>query len=757
MAIPSPSPLLGEDRPEDRLEETARTLAEIVEALAEDDPVPLTDHLAARGVDVERLWELPRWNAAGPPAPQRSGPPERERAAALAKAMAAVVERPTGGALLALHVWCLCSDAWEHTYRFERMLGTLEALTDAWRRARAATPDEDSRAAGDAAAALAQTLVLQIEAEAAMCRGNLARQAEAVAATARAAERVRELADRIEGDRLAPLREFLRARGTARAVYYRSLREATAAVTAAFEGDLGALAPGLEALANAERSPHLSAIERSELRAHRFSLERVAAAAEEEWLTVDQAEILYLFPFGLNGGPPVDVVAAARALTGAPVIAGITARAVRQSFEIDDIWAGSDYLDRRFDGAAVELPRVTLRHRDGEPLAELNAEIRVSMLGNHYLRLEGELEGADPQQVQAALFRAERGHGSVTVECGETEHRWDRLADFAADVQAGVAARLSDSEPLTARPGRYHVIVAVHEASAGPAPGTPGPPRRPVVSGDDLLELFGAQALLAPAPNAIGSLCGWSRYAVRKTRLLRDVRKSGDLVASTENTTVIALFGTPSFVVGGMRTMAEFVGSLDGLFSAWHDRLASHHPRVTHLIAESTDEANAEALARYSERLGEEQLLLHDFATETRAVLSLIHSPNLVTSPTDAASLVMLLNAAEVEREELQFATKLRELLSDRIEVRIDAMATKLQQRLEVERARQERFNRGIVDALLAAIAVFGTSGVVQILQAAGHSGPGFAAWAVSSIVVMALVCSLAVFRWSRSGGAGSE
>jgi hypothetical protein len=191
--------------------------------------------------------------------------------------------------------------------------------------------------------------------------------------------------------------------------------------------------------------------------------------------------------------------------------------------------------------------------------------------------------------------------------------------------------------------------------------------RRPAASGDDLLRLFGSQAVLHPVPN-IGSACDWSRFPVDPAQLLHNVRKRGDLVAATENTTVIALFGSPSFMIG--TTLAEFVGSLDGLFSTWHDRLAAHHPRVVHLIGESTDEQSVEALARYSKRLHLEQLLLHDFATETRSVLSLIHSPNLVTSPTDAAALAVLLRAAGIEQQELDFATKLRELLSDRIEVR---------------------------------------------------------------------------------------
>ncbi|WP_133884174.1 hypothetical protein [Glycomyces sp. NRRL B-16210] len=727
-------------------------VTEAVAAFVDDDPAPLSDHLRGLGVDVERLWRLPRWNVDPDHEAEQEDDPSPDKA--LEFAIRRVLGELGGGALLALHVWQLCAEEWEHTYRFDRLLATLESIAAVWDRLRGQDADPDSRAAGDGAAAFARLQILEVESEAAMCRGDLDRFAEAAAATWHFAEAMTALLDAI-GDRLAIVRDFLRESVEARLVYYRALHWAVASAAAFLEDGADTLGAGLHALNEAEHDPRLSSIERSELRAHRFSLERLAAAAEEEWLTVDAADIAYVFPFGLNGIGPMDAVGQLRAAPLPPSIAGIAARTVRRTFRIDDVWAGASYLERRFDGAALELPEVRLLHADGTPIIEFAAEIRLSLLGNHYLRLTGSVSEADPHEIQSTLFRAQRGHGAIVVACGEGERRWERLGDFVADLQDGIADLLDSPEEVCARPGRYHVLVAVHELSAGTGPGARQ--RRPVTGGDDLLSLFGAQALLHPIPNGIGAICDWSRFAIDRSRLLRDVRKDGDLVAASENTTVIALFGSPEFMTGTYRTLAEFVGSLDGLFSAWHDRLASHHPRVLHLIGESTDERSAEALARYGDRLHREQLLLHDFATETRSVLSLIHSPNLVSSPTDAAALARLLRAAEIEQQELEFATKLRELLSDRLEVRIDAMAAKLQQRMEADRARQERFNRGIVDALLAAIAVFGASGIVQILQGAGISGKGFAGWAVAAIVVMAAVCSVAVFRWSRAAGASKR
>lgn len=722
-------------------------VAGVIGAFAEDDPSVLTGHLAGIGVDVDTLWTLPRWNAELPADDDR-------RAQVMGEAVEAALASPVGAALLGLHVWNLCSEAWEHTYRFPRLIGTVLAFEEAWRQRRATDPDPRSRAAGDAAAALAETLILEIEVEADLCRGDLTRQAAAASDTIAGAERLRELADGLD-DGLEPLRELFADLAETLIVYYGALRTALESAAAALAGASGP-AVGVNALWRAERHEAIDRIYRSELRAHRRNLERIAEAADAEWLTVDDARIVYLYPFGISGRSPNDAVEAVCDLITAPRVGDIVADAVRRSFDLDDVWAGSDYLQRRFEGAAIELPRVTLAHLDGEPIAELSAEVRVSQLGNHYLRLEGDLDGCDPQRLQFALFRAAPEHAAVVVACGETDTTWERLSDFADHVQQGIATLLTQdpANPVVARPGRYHVLLSIFEASAGRGPAAPVAERRPVDSGDDLLELFGASAVLAPVPNGISSICDWSRAGIDRSRLLRDVAKDGDLIAPTANTTVTAFLGSPSFIIGMFETVAEFVGSLDGLFSAWHDRLAAHYGRVQDLVTPGHPDGDAEGLRERAARLRAQQVALNDFAAEARSVLSLIHSPNLMTSPTDIDLLLKLVRANEVDLQELDFAAKLRELLGDRLEAHIDDLAARMQERVDDERRRQERFNHGIVQGLLAAVAAFGVAGVVQILQASVLKGALDAWISVAAIVILAATLSYAVFRWTSKGNA---
>ncbi|MCD0445762.1 hypothetical protein LO763_19320 [Glycomyces sp. A-F 0318] len=700
-------------------------------------------------IDVQALWSLPRWNAETEPDPaDRPSPAEVDRAAAdaVGAAIATAAGHPAGAALLGLYLWMLCSDAWEHTYQFHRLTSPLRAFREQWIRHRRHA-DEPSRAVGDAVSVLAGSLIIETEVESALCRGELDRQAVEIRRAIACGERLGRLGEHLEGV-FEPVPAALGELAESLVDYYRAVATAVATATALLEGR-PAPDGALESLREAEEHFADDRIYRSEIRAHRRNLERIATAADREWLTVDDARVVYLYPFGLNGIEAADAVGAVRGDPG-PVIAGIEAAAVRRSFELDDVWAGSDYLNRRFGGTAIELPPVVLRHEDGGVIAELDAEVRLSELGNHYLRLETDLDGCGPHELHFTMFRAAAEHAVITVACDEGA-QWDRLSDFARDVQQGMADWLSrkTGKPVKALSGRYRVLLSIFDASAGRGPGAPEGARRPVESGMELLDLFGSQAVLPAVPNGISSICDWAGATVDKTSLLADVGGEGDLVASTVNSTVTAFLDSPSFIIGMFETVSEFVGSLDGLFSAWHDRLADHHKTVKELIASHSGDGDAADLAANVKLLREEQLELHNFAAEARSVLSLIHSPNLMTSPKDIEILLKLLRSAEVDRQELDFAGKLQELLGDRLEVHIKDLAADIETSLETARDEQDRKHQARVQAILGAVAVFGIAGGVQILQGDRVGFEPSSLIAVIGIAVLAVVVFAVVLHWS--------
>ena len=88
---------------------------------------------------------------------------------------------------------------------------------------------------------------------------------------------------------------------------------------------------------------------------------------------------------------------------------------VAQELLLDDIWKGDDPLGRQYSGMAVALPDLRLDdvdQPDGEALT-FRTELRLSRLGNHYLRLECELIEAGPQQMYTAMLRAAPEFGDL--------------------------------------------------------------------------------------------------------------------------------------------------------------------------------------------------------------------------------------------------------------------------------------------------------------------------------------------------------
>src|SRR5262249_52685165 len=147
---------------------------------------------------------------------------------------------------------------------------------------------------------------------------------------------------------------------------------------------------------------------------------------------------------------------------------------VHSSFNLDDVWDGSDFLGRRYDGVLVELPEVSLHDLDGTALATLRAELRLSRLGNHYVRLQTRLVDADPAQVHAALFRAAPEHGTAVVRCDGAETTWPRLAALAVDLAEQVGVNLGGAT-VSVRPGMFHIVVSPHAASVTRGPSGAGP------------------------------------------------------------------------------------------------------------------------------------------------------------------------------------------------------------------------------------------------------------------------------------------
>ena len=117
----------------------------------------------------------------------------------------------------------------------------------------------------------------------------------------------------------------------------------------------------LERLARAERGPALEGdVYRSELKAQRTSLKALAERVEKPRLLIDEAELVYVYPFALEG---IEAEAAVQLLLCAgfvPEAAGFPRLKVGE-LERNDIWDRPNVPDaERYSGASIQLPSFTV-------------------------------------------------------------------------------------------------------------------------------------------------------------------------------------------------------------------------------------------------------------------------------------------------------------------------------------------------------------------------------------------------------------
>jgi len=713
-------------------------LAAICTSVLGEDRQPLEEYLRRLGVDVAALWLLPRWNSE-----ERGTGGTRPEAADVSgcrrhvqEACDAVVGHPAGLALLGLYLWSVCGHAWENTYRYGRIFAALDAFAQA--RHDCSLADASDAAAAEGVGALVELLRVQLEAEDALCSGDLVLHHAGTVAVVAASRVLVECAVGLF-EVYAPLADLLYRLGRKSVVYHTATGQASEAARRFLAGDPSAVYDAIAKIRESETRYELASAYRSELRTYRFALERLAQQADSQWVHIDHARVTYLYSFGLSGCRPGEAVEIIRELAATPpVIAGVSTCGVHTSFELDDVWAGSDYLQRRFDGAAIELPSVMIYSSTpsnngtecvNRPLARLDAEVRVSLLGNHYVRLATTLTDRGPQDIAEILMRADPAHGALTITCGEVT--FEHLSELATALHDGVAELLSKLIPpslppsvtaVAAREGHFHVLLSVLDASHGQGPAAPADARTAFRTGQDLVAVFGGQALAHSVPGSVAAICDWTRFAVEDGAAIQPVRWTGGLVVPTANTTLSILLGTPDFMVTDHDVVAEFVGSLDGMISGWYQDLAEQHKVLDELLTRNEGDLDPAGLEKYANELRAAQRQVYDFAAETRSTLSLLHSPNLVESPGDSRLLSALLVASNTERRCADFSTKLTELMDQRIDSRLDAITSLAREQADRRRLADERRSEGIVQGLLGAIAVFGIAGLFQVLQIANVS-----------------------------------
>jgi hypothetical protein len=709
-----------------------------------DETVPrrIEAHLRERcGVDTQQLRDCFIWNGLQ----SELDPDGRldveaaflEQSAAVFEAQARRTPDGVSRALLCLWVHHGSVRAWNHTYRVDLLTKCMiqfeGTVVRQWRL------DEEPDPAVELALQLCDLVREEILLEDRLKTGSRLRYTEALDRVIGSCTGVLHDAEAVPG----PVAAYVKGEVAVRHQYHLQLREANRALTAKSAGQKKKyeLHKDLRRLVN---EWPFSSVELSKLNAHRQALERLQEAQDEKrpWMRVDEGRIVYLFPFGVTGIDYGQIASRLkRAFAQRPEAGEDRPSMVRPTAIIDhftyhaDIWEPRLEKGRRFDGLELILPKVRLRV-DEQTTEELSAAIRFSPMGVHSLRLERILEDVYPSELHAAMFRAAREHGAIEVGCAETGQKWDRLARFARDlIMEQLPEQLAfddepqkgqkDAPPICIHRARSHVLVRILRASERKRESEfrDDDENRMVQDGRHLLSLLGSSVLLHAAPDAKESLWDWVRLADDHSKQIWNQRNQGDLLISTENTTVIAALDAPNFISGDLEAIAEFTACLNGALAAWNFQLDSYRAAVTELIA-AYNTPGADRSAQL-EAMKAARTRMLGFESETRQVISLLHSPRLLRSPSGAAALRRLLAVSGVDEQIETFEARLNEVMADQSEATL--------QRWEGDRQQRVR------DSATAAVSALSICAAISIWQAAGFWSPQGWGWTTAVVAVWAV------------------
>lgn len=637
--------------------------------------------------------------------------------------------RRDGPALLATYVYARCLEKWERAEDHDLIRRVLDALR------------AETLRAGDGDRALS------LVAEHASCMSDAMYVENAVNCSCPVdmgnwAKRIVARTDSMlgaagEGDLAEPAR-LLRADAETQRLYFGAVGEVADAVLeflVAGKPGPGPFGKTIDTLRDVEQHDAVRGdVYESELRAHRATLTALDGRAPDPRIWVDAAEVVYLYPFAL-GAEFVDGAAVVdRARLAGDVWElgdGIVPLSV-QELLLTDVWERAGSEQPLYSGVTLTLPNVSVTPTAGEEYTfECEAEVRLSMLGNHHVRVHSRLDDTDVHDLNQALRRASRSMGEEILECGG--RRWSRFVDFASDVIEGVAESLwaPAAPPRGAVAGDpaadFHVVVGARSLSIQRAEGEPAPARI-----EDLTTAVGGSLLFHPVRHLATSLEEWIRYpAPEIENLMQGAGYVDDLAVRTPNTTVLYMPSSPEWVFDEYEEMIEFTASLPPLLASWEARIIDYGAELQEDLPELTRPAPAgddgEVPSADLVEILRRDAALRELQVRIQNDLALFHSPRLVRDRVHREFLDRLWTAAALPRLEDELERQLGIVSS--LNERLSAIASGI---AEENRRRTELY----VQLILGAIAAVSLTGLFSWV----HSEFDITdqAWAVAESALLA-------------------
>jgi hypothetical protein len=610
-------------------------------------------------------------------------PTESKARAVLRNAFAAAAARPDGRRLLAIYVYGLCLDKWERSVDYARIEIVLDAL-----RAVAGGDSEVVSLVVDHAQCVKHAMAVE-NAMNCSCPVEMQRRADALAAaTGSLLERENGLAVELGGSA-----ELLRTDAETQHLYFDAVRGVAASVLEFLEQEASARGDFddvIRGLVETERAPAVAGdVYQSELRAHRATVAALGERAPQPRIHVDAAEVVYVYPFTLNVAGAGDDYHNERQgrETAEDDLVERSLKEARgwqlgrrglypvdvHTLQLTHVWGRAESLEPLYGGVSVRLPTVSVTTTADE-MIDYTAEVRVSRLGNHHLRIHSRLEDANLHKVNQTLRRASPNMGQEKLVCDGAE--WTRFPQFARDVMKGVADGLSATF-LGDPTADFHVVVAARAMSIRRSDGSSSP-----AAGADLTDAVGASLLFHPVRHVTTSLEEWVRYPSPSNveNLIHGLGYVGDLAVRTANTTLLYMPTSPEWVFDEYEELIEFVASVPPLLTAWENKTSTHASQLQRdLPALEESPPPAVELVRREKQLRELQ-------ADVRQDLALLHSPRLVYGPVRREFFDRLWAAAGLPLTESEFERQLGVIttLHERLSAMVSVIAEENRQRIEV-------------------------------------------------------------------------
>lgn len=662
------------------------------------------------------------------------------------QAWTAAGRQPGATLVLAAYLYARCQAAWERTGNYDGIRATIESARTGWDLCDRPLGWEDQ--ATDLFLKHAASLPDCMNAEGAInCSCPVALEVHAAAVSEANAEVLRSIRA-LDQPGAESFVKFLSEIVEKHFVTY----DAIAAVA---HGVLGWIMEGpaaveeLEAcmtrLEKAESSPLLvDDVYASELRAHRYALQSLTEhtpGPEVPELTISEARLVYCYPFATPARISWEDLGKARVLAGA------------QTQLVDDLYLSDIWNSDIYQGLVLTLPPVNVRTTAGIDLRH-TVELRLSKFGNHYIRIEYDNDGDELclHEIYQGLRRASHSMGDeeVTLLKGGGTGSWQRLHEFADEIHHDLAEQVDTLDPGEWRAdfgNDFNVVLEIRKAQIR---GADGQVRE--ATGQDVVDTAG-QLLLNPVTGYATALEEWTRRPMpaKVRNLIGDAGYDTDLVARTDNTTLVVLPGSPSWVYLGQEEKVEFVASLPPLLKRWRRELRA----TKDALAASLTPGRMEETKRG--QVESDRLKLARHVADVRYCLDQLHSAALCRPAVHRRLVDRLYDAAGLLRYEEELEAEIREVeaLYALVAAHVSVVEEQKARADEVATSKYQRSIQVIL-GLLAALSLVGLfEAINQFVKTpvAERVSVGWASVELGFVMLAAVAIAVAFALLGRPGG----